>query len=64
MISSPGNNDALLKLSSVHYNPAVASVHMMLKREKIMGKEGLVNKTHPRKDWASSTHTDKLKKKM
>jgi len=42
----------------------VTDVHMMLKRGKIRRKEGLVNKTLPRKDWASSTHFDKLKKKM
>jgi len=29
-----------------------------------MRKEGLVNKTQPRKDWASSRHFGKLKKKM
>jgi len=38
-------------------------MHMMLKRGKIMRKEDLVNKTQPRKDWASFRYFDKLKKK-
>jgi len=39
-------------------------IMMILKWEKTMRKEGLDNKTQPRKHWATSRHFDQLKKKM
>jgi len=45
--------------------PPVTDVRsMMLKRGKIMQQDGLVNKNYPRKNWASSGHFYKLKKKL
>jgi len=50
-----------LQLPSVHHNPPVTEYARDIE-ESGMRKESLVDKTQSRKDWASSTPFDKVKK--
>jgi len=45
LISNPGNDASPLQLPSVHHNPSCDGCAHDAEEEKMMQKEGLVNKT-------------------